>query len=164
MDAVKKIIYFAVGIIMTVGFIVLGMSIYNRSKDTIVATNAQYDEIIGRYTDIEYSMYESGGSTASGSEVKNLINRLSDEGITVYVKNGAFLKSSSADELGVKYNCGNGETCGYGDKNKISFSDASDHINDRAMSMYYINPDAVFDVKVTRDDNGVIDSLSFVQK
>ena len=164
MDTVKKIIYFAVGIIMTVGFIVIGMSIYNKSKDTIASANAQYDGIIARYSDIEYSVYDGSGTTASGAEVKGLISRLSDSGITIYVKNGVYLGSSEKDEDGVAYNCGNGAQCGYGDKNMVEFSIASDYMNDRSRSMFYINSNATFDAEVHRNGNGIIDSLSFVQR
>ncbi|MCR5584170.1 MAG: hypothetical protein K6F63_01895 [Lachnospiraceae bacterium] len=164
MDAVKKIIYFAVGIIMTVGFIVMGMTIFNKSKDTIASTNAQYDGLIARYSDIEYSVYDGSGATASGSEVKDLIKRLTDTGVTIYVKNGVYLKNNSTDEDGVAYNCGNGEVCGYGDKNRIDFSVASEYMNDRSRSMFYINSNATFDAQVHRDGNGIIDCLSFVQR
>jgi hypothetical protein len=164
MDAVKKIIYFAVGIIMTVGFIVMGMTIFNKSKDTIASTNARYDGIIARYSDIEYALYDGNGATASGSEVKDLIKRLSDTGVTIYVKNGMYLKSNTSEGEGVAYNCGNGEVCGYGDKNMVAFSVASEYMNDRSRSMFYINPNATFDAKVHRDGNGIIDCLSFVQR
>ncbi|MBQ7637109.1 MAG: hypothetical protein IJS80_07345 [Lachnospiraceae bacterium] len=164
MDIVKKIIYFSVGIIMTVGFVVIGMSMYNKSKETIYAANSQYDDLMGHYSDIEYAMYDGSGNTASGGEIKSLINRLDDENVTIYVKNGSFLKSQSKDKEGVAYNCSAGMVCGYDDKNMINFEEAARNISDRSMSMYYINPNATFDAKLHRDENGIIDRLTFTQR
>ncbi len=162
MEIVKKIIYFSVGIIMTVGFIAIGMSMYNRSKASIASANAQYDNMIAKYSDIEYSIYDGEGGTASGTEVRELINGLTDPAVSVYVKNGSYKKNASGD--GVVYNCAEGKSCGYDDRNPVSFSDARKYMNDRSEGMYYINPDAVFAAEVCRNANGVISAVCFVQK
>ncbi len=164
MDIVKKILYFSVGIIMTVGFIVIGMSMYNKSKDTISSANAQYDGIIGRYADIEYALYEGEGTTASGTEVRDLICRLKDDSITIYVKNGSYLKNPSNDEAGVAYNCSKDGRCGYGNTYSITYETAKQNMTDRSQSMFYINPNAIFLAGVERDENGMISALSFTQK
>ena len=166
MDIVKKIIYFAVGIIMTVGFIVIGMSMYNKSKNTISSANAQYDDLMGRYADIAYALYDGTDSSASGAELKELIAKLTDESVTVYVKNGAFLKGTSGNEDGVAYNCSEGNSCGYGSGNssRVDFETALEYTGDKGKTMFYINPNATFRASVKRDENGMIRSLIFVQR
>ena len=164
MDIVKKIIYFSVGIIMTVGFIVIGMSMYNKSKDTISSANAQYDSLMDRYADIAYAMYDGSGSTASGAEIKDLINKLSDTNVTIYVKNGSFLKSGAQNTDGVAFNCSSGSLCGYDDRNMVTYAEAKEYMSDRSKTMFYINPNATFEAGIHRNENGLISSLSFVQK
>ena len=165
MDSVKKIIYFAVGIILTVGFIAIGMSMFNKSKETISAANAQYDSMIGRYSDIEYAIYDGADVSASGAEVTRLIKELDDGGITIFVRNGAFSKNNGSEDAGVAFNCSSGKFCGYGaDKDMIEFTEAIRFMTDKSKSMYYINPNATFKAEVHRNGNGVIDSLIFSQK
>ncbi len=163
MDIVKKIIYFAVGIIMTVGFVVIGMSIYNKSRDSISSANAQYDSIVGRYADIAYAMYEGSGATASGTEVKELILGLTDPGVSIYVKNGRYISEEGEDKEGVRYNC-RGNVCGCEGEEYFPLSSAKDYLCDRSKAKFYINSNATFDAEVRRDENGLICALEFVQR
>ena len=151
METAKRILLFSVGIILTVGFIAIGMTIFNKSKTSISNTNAQYDSLVSQYSDIEYALYESTGSTASGSEVARLIKGLDDDSISIYVKNGAYLKNNAGSDSseGVKY---------------TYTSESRKLINDKTESEHYINPMASFSCELKRDENGCIASLTFTQE
>lgn len=150
METAKNILLFSVGIILTVGFIAIGMTIFNKSKTSISNTNAQYDSLVSQYSDIEYALYENTGSTASGSEVIKLIKNLDDENITIYVKNGAYLADEKNDGApGVAYTAN---------------SPTAKTINDKTNTNGYINPMASFSCDLERDKNGCISSLTFTQR
>ncbi len=150
METAKSILLFSVGIILTVGFIAIGMTIFNKSKTSIANTNAQYDSLISQYSDIEYALYENTGSTASGSEVRKLIKGLQNDGITIYVKNGEYITNHTDEkDKGVVYSYG---------------SEATKLINDKSEKENYINPMASFSCDLQRDGNGCIESITFTQK
>lgn len=155
MDSVKKILYFAVGIILTVSFIAIGFSIFDKTKTVISGSTAEYDAMIARYSNLSYAMYEGKGSTASGSEVKSLIEGLSNDSLTIYVKNGAYKKSREGMDngAGIPYNC-----------EANDFEEAVLGMSDRSKSTCYINPNAVFDCEADRDSNGELCSITFTQR
>ena len=151
MDTAKHILLFSVGIILTVGFIAIAMTIFNKSRTSISNTNAQYDSLVSQYSEIEYALYENAGSTASGSEVSRLIKGLDDDSIHIFVKNGAYKESDAGKNggAGIEYSFGS-ESC------KL--------INDRSKAENYINPMASFSCELERDKNGCISKLTFTQE
>lgn len=152
METAKSILLFSVGIILTVGFVAIGMTIFNKSKTSISNTNAQYDSLVSQYSDIEYALYENTGSTASGSEVRKLIKGLkADDNITIFVKNGAYKLNTEAENYpnGIRYSYN---------------SSTIDQMDSKSLTDNYINPMASFSCDLMRDENGCIESLTFTQK
>lgn len=155
MDSVKKILYFAVGIILTVSFTAIGFSIFDKTKTVISGSTAEYDTLIAKYSNLTYAMYEGKGSTATGSELKGLIRDLSNGNLTIYVKNGAYKKSREGMDngAGISYNC-----------KADDFDEALMDMSDRNRSVCYINPDAVFDCETIKDSNGELCALTYTQR
>ncbi|MCQ2538267.1 MAG: hypothetical protein MJ124_07700 [Lachnospiraceae bacterium] len=154
METAKNILLFSVGIILTVGFVAIGMTIFNKSKTSISNTNAQYDSLVSQYSDIEYALYENTGSTASGSEVRKLIKGLKeDDNIKIYVKNGAYKQNHTEDanQTGILFS--------YGAKTIEEMDNKTKDSGDN-----YINPMASFSCELKRNSNGCIESLTFTQK
>lgn len=162
METAKKVLLFSVGIILTVGFIAIGMTIYNKARTSISNSSTQYDSIMGQFTDIEYNFYEGDRSTASGSEVIKLIKNMKADGVCIYVKNGAYNSANGNSGSGVKYEYGAAD-CGY-TGNIVSYDSAVRNIEDKTKNMFYINSSASFSCSVTRDANGTVSALTFTQK
>ncbi len=141
MDTAKKIILFAVGIILVVGFIAIGMSIFNKGRSSVNNTTSQFDSLTSQYDDVEYANLDGG--TASGSEVVRLIQGLEkkDDGVTITVKTKADASS-------------NGTT--YSKTQKYEVTDKQ--------NAGYINPSASFNAKVTKNTNGLVSNVTFTQK
>ncbi len=162
MDTAKKILLFSVGIILTVGFIAIGMSIYNKGRSSISNSTSQYDSIMGQFTDIEYSFYEGDRSTASGSELIKLIKNMKADGTCIYVKNGAYNDANGGSGSGMKYEYGAND-CGCSG-NTATYDNAVKYLEDKGKSLFYINPSASFSCSVSRDANGTVSTLVFSQK
>lgn len=171
MDSVKKILFFAVGLIMTVGFIAIGMQLFNKSKDMITGTTEEYDNIVGNYEDTKYDLFDGEDAVVSGSEIIKLIEDLDYDGIKVYVKNGEYVNSNETSSGGKNESTGNGvlyvktseASCGYEDPG-VTYKTAVRYMKDQKKEMYYINPTGMFSSEVVRDGNNSVTEILFVQK
>ncbi len=161
MDTAKKILLFSVGIILTVGFIAIGMNIYNKARASISNSTSQYDTIMGQLSDLEYSFYEGDRRSASGAELIKLIKNMKTGGAVIYVKNGEYSVANGSQGAGVKYEYGASD-CGY-TGNSMSYDSILKNMEDKSKSMFYINPAASFSCQVTRDSNGTVNTLTFTQ-
>lgn len=171
MDSVKKILFFAVGLIMTVGFIAIGMQLFNKSKDMITGTTEEYDNIVGNYEDAKYDLFEGDDAFVSGSEIIKLIEDLDYDGIKVYVKNGEYKEKNkstagAANEStgdGVLYRKTSEASCGY-EEPGVTYKTAVRYMKDQKKAMYYINPTGMFSSTVVRDGNNSVTEIVFEQK
>ncbi len=161
MDTAKKILLFSVGIILTVGFIAIGMNIYNKARASISNSTSQYDTIMGQLSDLEYSFYEGDRRTASGSELAKLIKNMKAGTAVIYVKNGEYTVVNGSSGVGVKYEYGAND-CGLSG-NTMTFESAVKNMEDKSKALFYINPSASFSCLVTRDSNGSVSTLTFTQ-
>lgn len=145
----KKILFWSASAAMLVIIILFGFQATKKGRTGANESMGAYDNLMSKYgSDVEYSSYDGG--TASGSEVIDLIKSGVIDGVSITVvngenqKNGATVKSvtysvdSTAEDIAKIY-------------------DVSERAN-------YINPKANFTSSVTRDENGIIDSVLFTQK
>jgi hypothetical protein len=141
MDIVKKIIYFAVGLLVLLGFIGTGIGLYNMGKKSAEQSKTELSEIMNSD---RYSRYED--STILGDELYKLTNN--EDGVNIVVITGSNTGTSSA---GVTYT--KGAVVGSGaDERKVK------------TSSNYINPYATFTcTKIDRSGTGVVTKLTFMQ-
>ena len=142
----KKFIVLSVGVIIALIFCSVIMILATKSKSSVDNSMGQYDEIISQHGDIKYSIYD--GSSVSGSEVVSLIKGI-----------------SSNDEISIVVTNGYGAAKTYTYENvKATGSTVLSDIADKSKSESYINPNASFMGKITKDKNGVIVAISFTQE
>ena len=147
MSTAKKFIISAVSIIVAVMFVMVIVTISNKGKNSINNSTGQYDSIVSQYSDIQLSMYEN--SSVSGSQIIELINGLTESsGYSVIVVNGENQKAGASPAS---------HTYTY------NSSDAS-KISNKSEAGYYINPNAAFSSTVSRDGNGIVTSVKFIQQ
>jgi flagellar basal body-associated protein FliL len=148
MSTAKKILLFSVGLILVVGFVAIGLTIYNKGKTSVANTSAQYDNLVAQYDDVEYALYDGG--TASGSEVLALCKALArkQDGVTIIVKTGM----NKTTGISFKYGTDDYES-------NITAAETK-----KADSADYINPAASFTGKVTKDNNNIVTTVTFTQK
>ncbi len=148
MSTPKKFLIGAVSLILAVAFVMIMVTITNKGKNSINNSTAQFDHIVSQYSDIQLSMYEN--TSVSGSQVVDLIHGLTeDSGYSITVINGENQKNGSSSSSGHTYSYG---------------SEDVSKIEEKTSSEYYINPNAAFDSTVTRDKNGIIIAVQFVQQ
>lgn len=152
MSTAKKILLFSVGLILVVGFVAIGLTIYNKGKTSVANTSAQYDNLVSQYDDVEYALYDGG--TASGSEVVALCKALArkQDGVTIVVKTG-----KNTTGITFKYGTTDSEKATY--EANITAAETK-----RANSDDYINPAASFSGKVEKDSNNIVTKVTFTQK
>ncbi len=164
MDSVKKVLLFSVGVILTVGFITIGMGIFNKCKKTIDGATGKYDDAVAALTglgDLDQN------SSVKGSAVMEMIKDM-DSDIVIYVKNGETKDKSAGDnslKAGIVYRKASGKTCGYGNADSfITYDEALKKATDRKSSLFYINPAAEFTCVSEKDSNGSVSSITFTQE
>lgn len=145
----KKILYWAAGAAVLVLLILYGFNMANKGKVGSDESMATYDNLMSKYgSDVEYSSYDGG--TASGSEVIDLIKSGIVDGVNVTVINGENQKTGATIKF-VTYSA-------------ASSDEEISKIYNKNIGTSYINPKANFSSSVTRDANGIIDSVVFKQK
>ena len=151
MGASKSFIKGAVGLLIVVAICFVTVMIYKKGNASINSSMSDYDEIISQFDNINLKSFEN--STASGSQIVDLIKSLqSDEGVTIMVTNGySASKKLSPQEYTYQL---------------INATDSTvlSDIGNRSNETRYINPTASFSSNVIYDANGVITSVSFIQK
>lgn len=140
----KEAIFTAAGILLTIAFVFLCVTIYKKGESSITESTSKYDSLAAQFGDAELVMYDNG--TASGSDVLSLISGLdSSKGYTIKVTNGKDKTASYAYAA-----------------NSTSLDTAIAKAKTKSDDNY-INPYASFTSTLTRDGNGVVVSVEFKQ-
>ncbi len=164
MDSVKKVLLFSVGVILTVGFITIGMGIFNKCKKTIDGATGKYEDAVLALTGL--GDFDKNGSV-KGTAVLDMISGM-DGDIVIYVKNGEVKDKSAGDntlKAGIVYRNSSGRVCGYGNGDSlITYDEALRKASDKKSSLFYINPAAEFTYVSEKDSNGRISSITFTQE
>lgn len=152
MSNASKFLLIAMGLIITFILCAIGFNIMNKGRSSVNATMDSYDDMIGQVGDVKFSIYAD--SSASGSDVVNLVKNLkASDGVNIVVTN----KSGST----VTYSNTTGTVAGK-DTSGVTYTLAD--ISDRSKTAAYINSLASFDGSLSRDANGVITAVNFVQR
>ena len=142
-----KMIEKVFGILLTIMLLFTGAYLYKKGEAPMADAVSDYDKLVSQFGNAELIMFENG--SASGSDVLNLISGLdSSSGYTISVTNG-------------KNNTQVYATTG----DPTTSETLADLIADakKKTDSNYINPNAVFTSSVTKDANGVVTQVEFVQ-
>ena len=151
MSASKSFIKNAVGIIIVVAVCFVAVTIYKKGNASINSSISDYDEIVSQFDNAKLKNYDN--STASGSQIVDLIKTLKEEdGVTIVVSNGYIIQMK---EKAQQYD--------YDSINAVDSTVLQD-VMDKTVLSRYINPNASFTSSVVYDENKEISSVVFEQK
>lgn len=155
MSNATKFLSGAVGLVIVVLLCAVYITTTNKGRGSINQSMESYDAMVSQFDDIKFSTYAD--SVASGSDIINLIKNLkASDGVEVKV-------TSKANAVAV-WNNTSGTITGKvtpsgGSQVSCNISDLSDKSKDA-----YVNSLASFDCTITRNSNGAITSVNFVQR
>ena len=131
------------GIVFVIALIVIGFNVFHKGDDTVTNGLNQYDSYMNS---IEYQEFiKNEGNTVLGSQVVEALENLKSKpelGLTISVKTKA--NASSA-------------------KNYTADSDLSAVKNNKSGNDY-INPTGTFSCTVTKNSNGIVTTITYVQQ
>ena len=136
MEQARKILMFAVGIILTIAFVGVGVTIFKKSQSTIGDATTKYDSLISSLNN-DWSGYKEG-TEITGSELVTLLSYI-PEGYEITVK-------TKEDTTGITY------------------TTTKPYIAPTETSKEYINPKAEFACTPKSNSNGIVNSLTFTQQ
>ena len=145
MENSLKGLLLAAGTVITCIIIGLGFYIAREARDTASSGSGQINRLNAEFMESDKIMYD--GIDVSGSEVVNVINKFKNDALCIQVdtKKGGIVSYIYTD-ITLKT------------PSRQSVKTAQD-----LKSSYYINPNAMFQGTVLRDDNNVIVGLLFEQ-
>ena len=146
----KKMLAGAAGILLVIAMIFIGVMVYNKGESTVSESTSKFDTFVSQFGDAELVLFENG--SASGSDVLNLVSGLdSSSGYTVKVTNG---KDNS-----VVYGASGGTTSG---NTSATLAELVKNAKTKTHADF-INPNATFTSSISKDANGVVTQVVFVQ-
>lgn len=150
MNNALKFLLAAVSLIVVVLFAAFVINTMNKGRGSSNKSLESYDNMISQFDDIKFSVYAD--ASTSGSDVISLLRNLNAaDGVSVVVTN----KSAT-----VTYTNTTGILSGTDGTNTYTLSDVSD----KSKAASYVNSLATFAGAVTRDANGAITTVTFVQQ
>lgn len=149
MSASKSFIKNAVGILIVVAVCFVAVTIYKKGNASINSSISDYDEIVSQFDNAKLKNYEN--STASGSQIVDLLKTLKEDGVTIEVANGYVIQKG-------------GESQKYNYKLVQEQPELLQKIMDKTCVQNYINPNASFSSTVIYDENREISSVVFEQR
>lgn len=156
-DATKILILVATVIIVCL-LCAVGFKMVNEGKSSIITNTNKINEMTGKYSDIDVSLYE--GSITTGSEVVSLIKKAINDNqyLAIEVKT---LKGDYATYNYVYVDNGNDKTLSEkGNQGQTPKSEISIKKNEYG----YINPMAMFLGSTYKDSNGSVVCVRFEQQ
>lgn len=138
---------------VVLGCIFIGLCIYGfyQMKSSFSSGMNQYNSVTMEYAELDKSLYD--GMMVSGGEVIKAINKLiEDEAVSVRVTT-----------LSNKENEAVGSGVDASDKSQV-YKKNNGYKEDSKSSPNYINENASFEGKVTRNENGIISMVTFTQQ
>lgn len=148
MENSLKGLILAAGTIITCVIVTLGFYISREAKEAASNGAGQINRLNMEFLENDKALYD--GAKISGSEVINVIKKMSEEKIGVYVSTG---KANTF--YGYAFDLTSGEL---GSSNNNKYTLALDNTTSA-----YINPYGNFSGKVIRDANNVITGIVFTQ-
>lgn len=146
MENSLKGLILAAGTIITCVVVTLGFYIAREAKQTATNSANQINEMNIEFMENDKIIYD--GATVSGTEVVNVIKKMQNEKIGIYVNNG-----KTQLYYGYSFNTGTGEL---GSASTNKYTTAIDEA-----SANYINPYGTFRGTVIRNSNNAITGIMF---
>lgn len=144
-----KLLLMAAGAIITCVVVVVGFQLTKSGKSDTAKAKEQYTSISNEYDDVKLASYDE--VTISGSEVANCIQTYGT--LLTSVTHSFKVKVITAENsTGVEYDDAYAT--------KLSTNTSVDH----STQPNYINPLGKFKGKITRNENGIIDYITFTQE
>ena len=146
MENSLKGLLLAAGTVITCIVIGLGFYIAREARDTASSGAGQINRLNAEFMESDKIMYD--GIHVSGSEVVNVINKFKN------------------DDLCIKVETKKGGIVNYGYTDETLANKSSHTIKEtqNLKGLYYVNPNALFQGEVLRDNNNVIVGLYFKQQ
>ncbi|ARC84438.1 hypothetical protein U732_1004 [Clostridium argentinense CDC 2741] len=135
MDNIKKAIMFAVGILITVGIIAMGLSFYGKANNMTKSADTSLNDITQTISNSKYTEYD--GTTVSGTQAINAIRLYAANNFTVSVSTK---KTTTSYNSATSYNI-----------TDISKSD-------------YIEPTGKFKSELEKTDNDTVNKIKLTQQ
>jgi len=135
MSNIQKAIMFAVGILITVGVITMGISFYGKANNMTKSADSSLNDITQTISNSKFTEYD--GTTVSGTQAINAIRMYASTTFTVEVET---IKGSASYNVSTGYN-----------------------ITDISNSNY-IEPTAKFKSKLDKTDNNTINRITLIQE
>lgn len=135
MSNIQKAIMFAVGILITVGVITMGISFYGKANNMTKSADSSLNDITQTISNSKFTEYD--GTTVSGTQAINAIRMYASTTFTVEVET---IKGSASYNVSTGYN-----------------------ITDISNSNY-IEPTAKFKSKLGKTDNNTINRITLIQE
>lgn len=148
MENSLKGLILAAGTIITCVVISLAFYISREAKQTAVNGAQEINRLNTEFAESDKIVYDN--TTVSGSEVLNVIKKMSEDKLGIYVKT-----NKKEVYYGYNFDLNSGAL---GTQSKANYAEATESTSDN-----YINPYADFKGTVIRDSNDTITGIKFVQ-
>ena len=155
---IQKALWLGVGILLFIGIVSTGLSLYNKGRGVAEVSSQQLDKVSKDLSEASYAPYNN--AKTSGADVLSAIKLYADQSgdfiISVKTKTGASTYISSGS-------ISNGTVSSLSTMNRSAIDLQIKNANDSTNSNY-INPTATFYAQLAYDSNEVIKGISFTQE
>lgn len=155
---IQKALWLGVGILLFIGIVSTGLSLYNKGRSVAENSSQQLDKVSRDLAESIFAPYDN--AKTSGADVISAIKRFTDQTgeiiISVKTKTGTATYVSSGSISG-------GVVSGVSALSRSVIDGQIKNANDSKNSQY-INPTATFYAQLAYDQNDVIKGISFTQE
>ncbi len=156
---IQKALWLGVGILLFIGIVSTGLSLYNKGRGVAEASSQQLDKVSKDLSESSFAPYNN--AKTSGADVMSAIKLYADQsgdfiisvktntGTTTYISSGSISSENTVGDLGKK---SRGEI----DKQIKAANESSNSA--------YINPTGNFYAQLIYDKNEVIKGITFEQQ
>ena len=148
-----KLLMIAAGAIITCIVVVVGFQLTKSGKNDTNKASEQYTSVIGSFDDVKLTIHED--MEVSGADV-----------VTFIKENAGAVAGGQIDSITVKTNM-SGLSKSYNsseyNEKKDKIKDDVDTIQSETQNVNYINPSGTFECTISRNSNGMIQTIRFEQ-
>lgn len=155
---IQKALWLGVGILLFIGIVSTGLSLYNKGRGVAEASSQQLDKVSKDLSESSYAPYNN--AKTSGADVISAIKLYADQ-------TGDFIISVKTKTSSATYISGgsiaNGKVSSLSEMQRTAIDAQIKNANDSSHS-HYINPTASFYAQLAYDQNDVIKGITFTQE
>lgn len=155
---IQKALWLGVGILLFIGIVSTGLSLYNKGRGVAEASSRQLDNVSKDLAESSFAPYNN--AKTSGADVISAIKLFSDQTgeIIISVKT-----KTSTNNYVSSGSISNGTVSGLSAMTRSAIDNQIKNANDSTGSSY-INPTATFYAQLAYDKNDVIKGITFTQE